>query len=178
MIPHLDRVTGPAYLANLLTRPITDIRSMRAECQSIENGLSYVRRVAQGRIDIVAAELQRRRDGGDPSDIHDLVARLPDILTDSKRPGGGPIRAPHEITVDHVADELIDDLDGILGPGAIGDLTHHDAEELTLTRDALTDFERSLSSTRRAIHDILDTLQAELTRRYRTGEASVDSLLQ
>lgn len=177
MIPHLDRVTSPAYLANLLTRPITDIRSMRAECQSIENGLSFVRRVAQGRIDIVAAELQRRRDGGDPTDIHDLVARLPDILTDSKRTGG-PIRAPHEITVDHVADELIDDLDGILGPGAIGDLTHHDAEELTLTRDALTDFERSLSSTRRAIHDILDTLQAELTRRYRTGEASVDSLLQ
>jgi hypothetical protein len=177
MIPHLDRVTSPAYLANLLTRPITDIRAMRAECQSIENGLSYVRRVAQGRIDIVAAELQRRRDGGDPNDIHDLVARLPDILADSPRTGG-PIRAPHEITVDQVADELIADLDGILGPGAIGDLTHHDADELTLTRDALTDFERSLSSTRRAIHDILDTLQAELTRRYRTGEASVDSLLQ
>ena len=176
MIPELDRVTSPAYLANLLRRPIADIRSMRAECQSVENGLSYVRRVAQGRIDIVAAELQRRRDGGDPADIHDLVARLPDILSD-QRPGG-PIRAPHEITVDRVADELIDDLDGILGPGAIGDLTHHDEAELTLIRDALTDFERTLSATRRAIHDILDTLQAELTRRYRTGEASVDSLLQ
>ncbi|TML13654.1 MAG: hypothetical protein E6G39_09565 [Actinobacteria bacterium] len=177
MIPDLDRVTSPAYLANLLTRPITDIRSMRAEGQSIENGLSYVRRVAQGRIDIVAAELQRRRDGGDPADLSDLVARLPDILADRHR-SGGPVRAPHEITVDRVADELLDDLDAILGPGAISDLTHRDEADLAATRDALTDFERRLSATRRSIHDTLDTLQAELTRRYRTGEATVDSLLQ
>ena len=83
MIPDLDRVTSPAYLANLLTRPIGDIRSMRAEGQSIENGMSYVRRVAQGRIDIVAAELQRRRNGGDPADLSELVAQLPDILSRS-----------------------------------------------------------------------------------------------
>jgi hypothetical protein len=177
MIPDLDRVISPAYLANMVKRPITDIRAMRAECQSIENGMSYVRRVAQGRIDIVAAELQRRRDGGDPADLRDLVTRLPDILTDRNR-SGGPIRAPHEITVDRIADELITDLDAIVGPGALGDLTNHDEAELTVIRDTLTDFERTLSSTRRAIHDILDTLQAELTRRYRTGEASVDSLLQ
>ena len=177
MIPDLDRVTSPAYLANLLTRPIGDIRSMRAEGQSIENAMSYVRRVAQGRLDIVAAELQRRRHGGDPSDLSELVAQLPDILTDRQR-SGGPIRAPHDITVDRVADELLDDLDAILGIGAISDLTHRDEAELITTRDALTDFERKLSATRRAIHDTLDTLQAELTRRYRTGEATVDSLLQ
>jgi hypothetical protein len=177
MIPDLERVTSPAYLANLLTRPISEIRSMRAEGQSIENGMSYVRRVAQGRIDIVAAELQRRREGGDPADLTDLVARLPDILADRSR-GSGPVRAPHDITVDRIADELIDELDAILRPGAIGDLTHQDEAELTATRDALSDFERSLSSTRRALHDTLDTLQAELTRRYRTGEATVDSLLQ
>jgi hypothetical protein len=177
MIPDLDRVTSPAYLANLLTRPIAEIRAMRAECQSIENGMSYVRRVAQGRIDIVAAEMLRRRNGGDPFDLSDLVARLPDILADRKG-SGGPIRAPHDITVDRIADELIAELDAILRPGAIGDLTHQDEAELTATRDALTDFERSLSSTRRDLHDTLDALQAELTRRYRTGEATVDSLLQ
>ena len=33
MIPDLDRVTSPAYLANMVTRPITDIRAMRAECR-------------------------------------------------------------------------------------------------------------------------------------------------
>jgi len=133
--------------------------------------------VAQGRIDIVAAELLRRRDGGDPADLSELVARLSDILTDRSR-SGGPIRAPHDITVDRVADELIAELDVILGPGAIGDLPHHDEAELAVTRDALTDFERTLSATRRSIHDTLDALQAELTRRYRTGEATVDSLLQ
>ena len=177
MIPDLERVTSPEYLANLLTRPIAEIRSMRAEGQSIENGLSYVRRVAQGRIDIVAAEMLRRREGGDPADLSDLVARLPDILADRSR-GGGPIRAPHDITIDRIADQLIDELDAILRPGAIGDLIHQNEAELEATRDALTDFERSLSSTRRALHDTLDALQAELTRRYRTGEATVDSLLQ
>jgi len=102
MIPDLDRVTSPEYLANLLTRPISEIRAMRAEGQSIENGMSYVRRVAQGRIDIVAAEMLRRRDGGDPADLSDLVARLPDILADRGR-GAGPIRAPHDVTVDERA---------------------------------------------------------------------------
>ena len=59
----LDRLLAAEYLGDLPARPIEQIRSMRAECQSVEVGLSYLRRLAQGRLDIVAAELGRRRTG-------------------------------------------------------------------------------------------------------------------
>ncbi len=178
MSSDLDRVTSATFLANLVNRSIGNIRTMRSECQQIENALSYVRRLAQGRIDIVAAELQRRRDGGDPSDLHSLVERLPDILTDRGGRAAGPTRAPQELSIDHVADALLGNLDTILGQAAVNDLGAMPEPSLSATRDRLTDFERNLSTKRRDVHDVLDALQAELTRRHRTGEASVDSLLQ
>jgi hypothetical protein len=177
MIPDLDRVTSQSYLANLTTRPMADIRRMRAECQTIENGVSYVRRLTQGRIDIVAAELQRRRDGGNPTDVSELIRQLPDILADHQR-SGGTIRAPQDLSVEHIADELVDQLDQIVGSQSLRELGSHPDDDLVRGRDALTEFERMLSSARRAIHDTLDALQAEITRRYQSGEATVDSLLQ
>ena len=35
-----------------------------------------------------------------------------------------------------------------------------------------------MSRRRRSLHERIDALQAEITRRYRTGEASVESLLR
>ena len=35
-----------------------------------------------------------------------------------------------------------------------------------------------MSSQRHALFERIDALQAEITRRYKTGEATVDSLLQ
>ena len=42
----------------------------------------------------------------------------------------------------------------------------------------MTDLERHVSGQRRALHERIDALQEELVRRYKTGEASVDSLLK
>jgi hypothetical protein len=42
---------------------------------------------------------------------------------------------------------------------------------------ALVEFERDVSADRRDRHARLDALSAELVRRYREGEASVDGLL-
>src|SRR5690606_19399725 len=67
--PKLEQLTAPAYLAGLTDVPLERVRAMRAECQAVENALSYVRRLAQGRLDIVGAELERRREGGDPADL-------------------------------------------------------------------------------------------------------------
>ena len=38
--------------------------------------------------------------------------------------------------------------------------------------------EAELSARRRTLHERIDVLQAEITRRYKTGEASVESLLR
>ena len=50
-------------------------------------------------------------------------------------------------------------------------------DELRQVTDALAEFERQVSGRRRAMFDRIDALQAEIVRRYRSGEANVDSLL-
>ena len=49
--------------------------------------------------------------------------------------------------------------------------------ELTGLENELTAFERRVSDDRRDRYDRLDALSAELVRRYREGEATVDGLL-
>ena len=170
-----ERLLDPAYLADIDQRAIEDIRAMRAECQEVETGLSYLRRVVQGRLDIVAAELGRRRDGGDPADIADLVEQLPTILADHLRaPGNG--RLPSTVGQGKVDPELESRVDAAVA--TLDDLAALSDDDLAAGQAELTDLEAVISSRRRDLFQRIDALQAELTRRYRTGEASVESLLR
>jgi hypothetical protein len=168
----IARILDDAYLDALPARSIEDIRSMRAECQDVETGLSYLRRVVQGRLDIVGAELTRRHEGGDPADVAALVEKLPEILSDHLRaPGNG--RLPTTLGPGRPDPEL----EASLAAAAVDDIGTATDERLVEARDALTEVEHAISGRRRALFDRIDALQAELTRRYRTGEASVESLL-
>jgi hypothetical protein len=172
-----DRILGDEYLGELERRPIADVRTMRAECQEVETGLSYLRRLVQARHDIVGAELQRRRDGAEPGDLADLISHLPEILSDRTRtPGFG--RLPQWLAPGDVDPELTARLDEIMGEHDLESLPTLADAELTALHDRLEALERDVSDRRRQLFDRIDTLQAEITRRYRTGEASVESLLQ
>jgi hypothetical protein len=177
MDPKLARVTEPGYIAGITALPIDQVRARRTECQIIENALSYARRVAQGRLDLVGAELARRRAGGDPSDLHDLVDRLPDILAE-RAVGAGLPRPPLDLSTEQEAAEYVAEIDAILSPARFGSVTELADAELEAVRDRLEEYERSTSEGRHQIHTIIDALQGEIARRYRTGEATVDSLLQ
>lgn len=178
MTPEIERTTDPDFVAGLSLLPLSEIRDRRREAQAIENALSYVRRMVQGRLDIVGAELQRRRAGGDPGDLSELIGRLPDILADAPRTPVGVARPPLELEPDRQVTEALEArLDAIFEADQIGSLADQDETGLLALTERLADFEHDLSATRRALHDVIAALQAEVTRRYRTGEASVDSLL-
>lgn len=177
MASDLGVLLDPGYLGDLPARPIDEVRSMRADCQEVETGLSLLRRVVQGRLDIVGLELQRRADGGDPGDLPDLIARLPEVLSDRTRaPGVG--RLPQMMTPGEMPPELEAELDAIVDDGHLADLPTVDDDHLRQMADQLAGFEQRVSEHRSALFERIDALQAEITRRYRTGEASVDSLLQ
>lgn len=177
MAPQIEHVLDPGYLADLADRPIEQIRAMRAECQEIETGLSYLRRLVQGRLDIVGTEAGRRADGGQPSDLSDLIAHLPEILSDRTRtPGTG--RLPQTMAPAELAPELQARLEEIVSAGELAALAELSDERLRAAADALGSFEREVSAQRRELFTRIDALQAELTRRYKTGEASVDTLLR
>ena len=180
MTPELDVVTDPSFLSNLDTRDMDELRAVRSRCQSLENSLSYVRRLIQGRVDIVGGELQRRREGGDAGDTSDLIGRLPDILSEGSRVTGGPgsVRPPHSLSPDpEVTEKLESMLEDIIGAEALGNVSDIDDEGLSSGLTKLNSLEDEVSESRRQLHDVIDTVQAEVTRRYTTGEATVDGLL-
>jgi hypothetical protein len=177
-IPELDRLLDDAYVRDLTSRSIEEIRAMRAECQVVETGLSYVRRLTQGRLDIVAADLRRRREGGEPPDLHSLVEHLPEILGEHVHASGvgrlPTLMAPGD---DPVTRQLTSRLDAIVDAHALGALGELDDGEVNALTARLAELEREISERRQAFFTRIDALQAELTRRYKTGEASVESLL-
>jgi hypothetical protein len=177
MAAELDALLDPEYLGDLTTRDMDEVRAMRTECQEVETGLSLLRRVVQGRLDIVGLELQRRADGGDPDDLPDLIARLPELLSDrTHSPGVG--RLPQIMAPGELPAALEEELDAIVGDAHLADLPSVDDTVLGAMAEQLSEFEHRVSGYRRELFERIDALQAEITRRYKTGEASVDSLLQ
>jgi hypothetical protein len=180
MTPELDVVTDPSFLSDLDTREMDELRAVRSRCQSLENSLSYVRRLIQGRVDNVGGELQRRREGGETGDTSDLIGRLPDILSEGSRVAGGPgsVRPPHSLSPDpEVTAQLESMLEDIIAAATLGSVSEIDDDALSGSLTKLNSLEDEVSESRRRLHDVIDTVQAEVTRRYTTGEATVDGLL-
>jgi hypothetical protein len=171
----LDRVLSDDYVGDVTALSMDELRSKRAECQALEVGLSYLRRLAQGRLDIAGAEQRRRGEGGDVPTRDELVRSLSATLADRNRPAGTG-RLPQLLAPD--TDEVdTAPLDAIAGPGTLSGL--HEADDSVVARVIadLSAYEAEVSGRRRSLHERIDALQAEITRRYRTGEASVESLL-
>jgi hypothetical protein len=172
----IDRILDPEYLGELTERSLDDIRGMRGECQEVETGLSMLRRIVQGRLDIVGLELRERSEGG-TGELSDIIARLPEVLSDRTR-SEGPGRLPTLLAPAEVDPELQHRLDELAPPGRLAGLAELSGDELRTMADALEGFEHEVSARRRDLFERIDALQAEITRRYREGEASVDSLLK
>ena len=172
----LDRIlTGP-YLDGIDTRSLDDIRAMRTECQRAEVALSYLRRLIQGRLDIVHAFLEHGASDS-PPDLASLVDDLPGILSAGPGRPPGPEHLPMLIGPDTEEAGLTDELDAVLGPEEIASLVGRDPDQLRELAGRLESLENRVSLDRRALHVRIDTLQAELVARHKTGRASVDGLL-
>jgi hypothetical protein len=169
----LERIAAPSYLDDLLNMPIETVRSLRNECQNEENRMSYLRRLAQGRHDIVQAEAERRVAGQPPGSdvVTDLVRALAGQVT-----GGTADRIPRGLAPGE--DPVFEaQLDRVCPPETLVVLPNVSDEELSAALDGFWRLEREVSGWRLLLFRRLDALSAELTRRYREGLADVDSLL-
>lgn len=158
---------------------LDDLRAERNRLQDEDDRVSYVRRAAQSRLDLVRA-VRERRDG---SGVADVSGELRRVLSQHLTAGSGPTTArPPRDGRDDIADgPLVDELDRVCAEGGFSRLSSStaplDDDELAALEAALADFERRVSDDRRARFDRIDALGSELVRRYREGEADVDSLL-
>jgi hypothetical protein len=175
--PDLNRLLDASFLEGIEHDPLEVIRAKRAECQESEVGLSYLRRLAQGRLDIVHTYLDRPTAEPTPN-LAELVVEMPDILSSDRQRPSGPGHLPLLMAPDTEDPDLTAELDGILGADELPRLATLDATELGRISSELEEYERRVSAQRRALHERIDALQAELVSRYKTGTASVDGLLQ
>lgn len=174
MIPELSRVTDPAYMAGLAQWSTDELRAKRVECSDLENALSYVRRFAQGRLDLLAAET-KRRGSGVGGDLAALVESLSDVLSEGVR-GAGSGRVDRELDPpDHLVDPLLAELDSAVGSSVIAELANLGNDELSAAVIALRRFEDSLSSARHRLHEVIDSLNTDLARRIADGGEGISS---
>jgi hypothetical protein len=170
----IDRVLAEGFLDRLTEIPLDELRAMRADAEQEETDLSYLRRLLQGRLDILRAEVARRADGAGSAS---LVELLPDILADDA--GQAPPRGMgrHAPTEPSRADQHRRYVESLVADVTLSDPAGHDDESLERALDILTREEAIVSANRRAVQHVLDTCTGEITRRYRDGDAEVADLL-
>jgi len=176
-IARIDTILNPDYVEDLESLPMTEVRKRRDETQEAADVLSYLRRLVQGRLDIVHADIERRS-GGEPGDLAALVERLEkgEILAEGTR-AGGLGRLPTTMGPAAMDGWISQELDKVVGADRLVALPDLDDNEVRSIADQLVELERKVSAQRNSLHDVANRLQEEIVRRYKSGEATVDSLL-
>jgi hypothetical protein len=152
------------YLDGLDGKPLDEVRAMHEECLEVETEVSYVRRLAQARIDIVSAELDRRAAG---RSVEDLVAMLPKILADeSPRTDPAHSRLPRHLAPS-MAISWRRGLEHLITDATLVNLPQLSEEELRETLEQLGVLEREMSERRRALHEVIDAIERDLATRHR-----------
>ncbi|HET6636629.1 MAG TPA: ABC transporter substrate-binding protein [Streptomyces sp.] len=149
---------------------LDELRALRRAAHQEEADLSYVRRLVQGRIDILRAETARRT--GPDSRLLDL---LPQILADVPSRHRSSARhvtlgTPHGEEYRLLAEEALAEVE-------LSDLSARTDEELGAAMARLARHEERVSRRRHELQRTADDCNAEIARRYREGEAQVDDLL-
>ena len=157
----VDRLIDPEYVGDLPDKETDELRAMKAECTEVETEVSYVRRLAQGRIDILEAERDRRASGGS---LSDLVAALPRILADESRPGPGSTRLLSIFAPDPSID-FRRGMEHLISDSTLAKLPDLSDDELGSSIEQLRELEHQASGMRHALHEVIDGIDAELRER-------------
>ncbi|GAB2694668.1 RsiG family protein [Thalassiella azotivora] len=169
----VDRLTDPRATDGLDGAADADVLALRDDAVQEEADLSYVRRLLQGRLDLLRFEVSRRSGaaGDAPAldEVHDdaqLVKVLARVLAgrpgegaavtrDAGTPGGESERR-------RAAECAVADL-------RLSDPSHLGDDELAAAVSRLERLEHDVSVTRHRVQQVADAAAAELARRVESG---------
>jgi len=160
----IDRIRDASYLDELDALSLEDLRTRRDECLAEREYLSLLRRLVQGRAEILQAELASRSAREDPGP---LVDRLATILA-ADEPSG--ISRGEAVKVGLPEEELLlarRRVERLVSDATISDPSTLDDAELNAVVETLVSEEHEVSASRIVVMGVLDTVQAELKRRYK-----------
>jgi hypothetical protein len=168
----LERI-DPASVDQLDT---AELREQRRACEDAEEAVSYARRLLQGRLDILRAELLRREDLGD-DETAPLLDALPAILASDHAPTATANVRATRVRVPPPAEGYDARLDAIADKATLTADDGPELDDLQRIVARFADEERTLSDARRALFTRIDALRDELAARYKDGRADVSELL-
>lgn len=160
MARRLDEVLDPAYVENIGNLDIDEIRNRRRIAELEETDLSYLRRLVQGRIDIVRAELSRRSPSRQDRDI---ISHLADILAADEELGS-PLRFVTRSEPSRVGNRRRQ-AEALVSDPRFSEIESRNSAELEEFLALLGHHERLISDQRRAVQDVIDLCIGELARR-------------
>ena len=173
-IPDPESLLPSVLLGDLTGLPTGELRTRRAACEEAEEGVSYARRLLQGRLDLLRAELRRRDEDG----VSRLLDALPAILSGDDAPQNPMHARATRLRVPPSADAHAAALDAVVDEATLLDPSGLDLDALGILVERIGGHERELSSLRRALFDRIDALRDELAARYKDGRADVSDLLR
>ncbi len=166
----IDRITRPEFVEGLAELPLDEVRRRRDECLAEREYLSLLRRLVQGRAEILKAELERRGEGGAQGPLIDRLASIlaPEASRGPSRGEAVRVGVPEEelLLARRRVERLVADA-GISDPGSLDD------DRLSEAVDLLAREEQEVSGARSAVIAVMDVLQDELKRRYKEDVSQV-----
>jgi len=171
VVPDPEALVPATMLVELDGLSTAELRERREACERAEEGVSYARRLLQGRLDLLRAELARR---DDPAAASALDA-LPTVLASDQAPSDPSQARAVRLRIPADADAYEAVIDRIIAEAEVGE---HEVGELAYVIEHVAAFEHELSGVRRALFDRIDALRDELAARYKDGRADVSELLR
>ena len=167
----IDRILSPGYGEGLQALPLNEVKRRRDECLAEREYLSLLRRLLQGRLDILRAEAARRQQGGDPGP---LLEQLSDILgaEESSASRGEVVRMAVPEDEMTLARRRVERL---IADTTISDAPSLSDDELSEIIDVLEREEREVSDRRSDVIGLHDRLQEELKRRYKEDLSQIST---
>jgi hypothetical protein len=159
----IDRIRRPEFVRGLSELSLDELRERRDDCYAEREYLSLLRRLVQGRAEILRAEIERRGSGADSGSLVDELATI--LSSEGQGPSRGEavkVGIPEEemLLARRRVERLVADAE-ISDPGALDD------DRLAAAVDLLGREEREVSAARSDVLHAMDELQEELKRRYR-----------
>jgi anti-sigma-K factor RsiG len=159
----IDQVLAPGFTDGLEALDEQEVRRRRDLARGEREYLSLLRRLLQGRRDILRDELDRRRTGSEPQPV---VERVVSVLSEGSR---GPSRGEAPV-VGLPEEELViarRRVERLISDAHLSDLASLSDQDLQVAIDRIEEEERGVSDSRGRVIEAHDALQDEMKRRYR-----------
>ena len=165
----IDRIRRPEFVQGLSELSLDQLRERRDECYAEREYLSLLRRLVQGRAEILRAEVERRGSGADAGSLVDDLSTI--LSSEAQGPSRGEavkVGLPEDemLLARRRVERLVADAE-LSDPGALDD------DRLAAAVDLLAREEREVSAARNDVLHVMDELQEELKRRYREDPSLV-----